>query len=78
MHCPAKTVPALRSSSEHTPEARSQAARGPAMNSFERHGITRLSPSSLNYYLASPAHWVMQRLLNLRRRERRRCSWQRG
>ena len=36
------------------------------MNGFERHGITRLSPSTLNHFAAEPAHWVMQRLLNMR------------
>ena len=36
------------------------------MDPFERHGINRLSPSSLNHFVAEPAHWVMQRLLNLR------------
>ena len=36
------------------------------MNPFERHGITRLSPSTLNHFAAEPAHWVMQRLLNMR------------
>src|SRR5512134_3760425 len=36
------------------------------MNSYERHGITRLSPSTLNHFAAAPAHFVMQRLLNLR------------
>ena len=34
--------------------------RGAAvMNPFERHGITRLSPSTLNHFAAEPAHWVM-------------------
>src|SRR5512134_875083 len=37
-----------------------------SMNGFERHGITRLSPSTLNHFAAAPAHWVMQRLLNMR------------
>ena len=36
------------------------------MNPFERHGITRLSPSTLNHFAAEPAHWVMQRLLHFR------------
>jgi hypothetical protein len=36
------------------------------MNPFERHGIARLSPSSLNHFAAEPAHWVMARLLNMR------------
>ena len=36
------------------------------MNGFERHGITRLSPSTLNHFAAEPAHWVMQRLLHFR------------
>ena len=36
------------------------------MNGFERHGITRLSPSTLNHFAAEPAHWVMQRLLHIR------------
>jgi hypothetical protein len=36
------------------------------MNGFERHGITRLSPSSLNHFAAEPAHWVMARLLRFR------------
>ena len=36
------------------------------MNPFERHGIRRLSPSSLNHFVAEPAHWVMARLLNMR------------
>lgn len=33
------------------------------MNAFERHGITHLSPSSLNSYATQPALWVMERLL---------------
>jgi hypothetical protein len=37
-----------------------------SMNGFERHGITRLSPSTLNHFAAAPAHWVMARLLHLR------------
>ena len=37
-----------------------------SMNGFERHGITRLSPSTLNHFAAEPAHWVMQRLLHVR------------
>ncbi len=36
------------------------------MNSFERHGITHLSASSLNSYIAAPALWVMERLLGKR------------
>ena len=36
------------------------------MNPFERHGISRLSPSSVNHFAAEPAHWVMARLLNMR------------
>ncbi|CAA6603858.1 conserved hypothetical protein [Rhodospirillaceae bacterium LM-1] len=32
-------------------------------NSFERHGIDHLSPSSLNLWAAEPALWVMERLL---------------
>ena len=36
------------------------------MNGFERHGITRLSPSTLNHFAAEPAHWVMARLLHFR------------
>ncbi len=36
------------------------------MNPFERHGISRLSPSALNHFAAEPAHFVMQRLLGLR------------
>jgi hypothetical protein len=35
------------------------------VNPFERHNITHLSPSALNHFVASPAHFVMQRLLNL-------------
>ncbi|MGZ9066243.1 MAG: hypothetical protein ACXW2I_13065, partial [Burkholderiales bacterium] len=35
-------------------------------NPFERHGITHLSPSALNHFVAASAHFVMQRLLNLR------------
>jgi hypothetical protein len=36
------------------------------VNPFERHNITHLSPSAINHFVASPAHFVMQRLLNLR------------
>lgn len=36
------------------------------MNSFERHGIDHLSPSSLNLWAAEPALWVMERLLDRR------------
>jgi PD-(D/E)XK nuclease superfamily len=36
------------------------------MNPFERHGITRLSPSTLNHFATEPARWVMARLLNMR------------
>ena len=36
------------------------------MNGYERHGITHLSSSALNHFVAAPAHFVMQRLLNLR------------
>jgi hypothetical protein len=36
------------------------------MNGFERHGITRLSPRTLNHFAAEPAHWVMARLLHFR------------
>jgi hypothetical protein len=36
------------------------------MNGYERHAITHLSPSALNHFAAAPAHFVMQRLLNLR------------
>ena len=36
------------------------------MNPFERHGITRLSPSTINHFVNEPAHWVMARLLNMR------------
>jgi hypothetical protein len=36
------------------------------MNPFERHNITHLSPSAINHFVAAPAHFVMQRLLNLR------------
>ena len=35
-------------------------------NSFERHGIDHLSPSSLNLWAAEPALWVMERLLDRR------------
>ena len=35
-------------------------------NSFERHGIDHLSPSSLNLWAAEPALWVMERLLGRR------------
>lgn len=33
------------------------------MNPFESHGITHLSPSSINSFANSPALWVMERLL---------------
>lgn len=33
------------------------------MNSFEQHGISHLSPSSLNAFAAAPAVFVMERLL---------------
>src|SRR5512134_235515 len=36
------------------------------MNPFERHGISRLSPSTINHFVNEPAHWVMARLLNMR------------
>jgi hypothetical protein len=36
------------------------------MNSFEQHGITHLSPSSLNLFAAEPALWVAERLLGKR------------
>ena len=36
------------------------------MNAFETHGITHLSASSLNLYVAEPALWVMERLLGKR------------
>jgi hypothetical protein len=35
------------------------------MNPFERHNIPHLSASAINHFVASPAHFVMQRLLNL-------------
>ena len=37
-----------------------------AANSFTRHGIDHLSPSSLNLWAAEPALWVMERLLKRR------------
>jgi hypothetical protein len=35
-------------------------------NSFEHHGITHLSASSLNLWAAEPALWIMERLLGRR------------
>ena len=35
-------------------------------NSFERHGLNHLSPSSLNLWAAEPALWAMERLLGRR------------
>jgi hypothetical protein len=35
-------------------------------NPFERHGVTHLSPSSLNVWAAQPALWIMERLLGLK------------
>lgn len=32
-------------------------------NGFEAHGITHLSPSSINHFLGCPGSWVVQRLL---------------
>ena len=36
------------------------------MDGFAAHGIDHLSPSSLNQYLDSPAHWVLTRLIGYR------------
>ena len=36
------------------------------MDGFATHGLEHLSPSSLNQYLDSPAHWVLTRLIGYR------------
>jgi len=38
----------------------------PLSTPFSRHGVEHLSPSSLNMFVASPAIWVMERLLKKR------------
>lgn len=36
------------------------------MNAFERHGITHLSPSSVNLFIAQPALWAASYLMKKR------------
>lgn len=36
------------------------------MNSFERHGIDHLSPSSINAWIGAPSLWVLEKLLKFR------------
>ncbi|MEM7518522.1 MAG: hypothetical protein AAF368_16565, partial [Planctomycetota bacterium] len=33
------------------------------INGFTKHGVTHLSPSSLNHFLGCPASWIAERLL---------------
>lgn len=35
-------------------------------NAFERHGLTHLSPSQINTWMAAPSLWVMEKLLGFR------------
>lgn len=36
------------------------------MNTFERHGITHLSPSSINAWINAPSLWILEKLLKFR------------